>query len=136
MGERKWYSDEDLNMFKNLIEKKLQKAEELLLEQKGIMTGAHGNGTNDTSWSFKADDNPEYSTKQEAAILAHNQEVFISSCRKALIRIENKTYGICIQTGELIDRNRFLAVPHTTTCLVGKNMQKAEIPPTETFENF
>lgn len=113
------YSEQDLQIFRNLIEKKIQRAQEALSELKDVMTGA-GNGTDDTRRNFSPDDAPEYANKQEAAILAHKQEVFISSLNMALMRIDKGTYGICIHTGELIDRNRLMAVPNTTTSLVAK----------------
>lgn len=131
MTDKKGYSQEDLEVFKALIEKKLERALEVLQEQKEIMTGTGGNGTDDTRKTFQQDDAPEYANKQEAAIIAHKQEVFIDSLRNALIRIEKGTYGICIKTGELIDRNRLLAVPNTTTSLLMKNQREEPVINTE-----
>lgn len=116
----KKYSDADLLMFKALIEKKLNTATTHLAELKEILTGSTENHTNDTSWSFKADDGSQNNTKDETTILAHKQEVFIESLKLALMRIEKGTYGVCVKTGELIDRNRLLAVPNTTTSLLVK----------------
>ncbi len=112
------YSDDDLQMFKGIIENKLSRALELLEEHKEVMREA--------GEQFKPDDAPEYSNKQEATILAHKQEIFITSLRSALLRIEAKTYGICIKTGELIDRNRLMAVPNTSTGLLIKQQIKQE----------
>lgn len=121
MDDKKRYSDEDLIMFQALIEKKLERAKEQLKELRDTLTGESENGASDTAWQFKADDGSQNSTKDENTILAHKQEVFIESLQLALRRIQNKTYGICVHSGELIDRNRLLAVPNTTTCLVIKN---------------
>ena len=114
------YSQEDLLIFKLLIEKKLNRAIETFNELKDILTGGSENNTDDTSWSFKADDGAQNSTKDETTILAHKQEVFIMSLQNALTRIEKGTYGICINSGELIDKNRLMAVPNTTTSLIAK----------------
>lgn len=114
------YSDQDLQVFKQLIERKLSVAIETFNELKEILTGASENDTKDTSWGFKADDGAQNSTKDETTILCHKQEVFIVSLQMALVRIEKGTYGICVHSGELIDRNRLMAVPNTTTSLVAK----------------
>lgn len=127
MGDRKGYSDEDLAFFKKLIEDKLASAREILQEQKEIMNGSGGNQTSDTSWSFKPDDNPEYSNKQEAALIARKQELLIESLNGSLIRIDKKTYGICATTGELIDRQRLIAVPGTRTSIAVKNQQQQPV---------
>lgn len=121
------YSDQDLQMFKALIERKLASAQELFDELKIILNGTAENNTDDTHKSFKADDGAQNSTKDETTILAHKQEVFIVGLKNALVRIEKGTYGVCIQTGELIDMNRLKAVPHTTTCLIVKKEQANQL---------
>lgn len=120
MQDPKRYSDADLSMFKKLIIDKLKIAEEAYREQKDIMTGSKENSTDDTSWSFKSDDGPQYNSKEEATILAKKQEVYIISLKNALQRIENRTYGICFKTGELISKERLMAVPNTTLSLLVK----------------
>jgi len=126
---QKKYSEADLLMFKSIIEKKLASANQLLVELKEVLTGTSENGTDDTHRSFKQDDGAQNSTKDETTILAHKQELFIFSLQNALIRIEKGTYGVCVKTGELIDRNRLMAVPNTTTSLVVKiEMQNTYIP--------
>ncbi len=107
------YSSEDLLMFKELINSKLSKATEELILLKETMSGSDNNGTDDTSWKFSPDDSPQYCSKEDATILARKQEVFIQGLVEALKRIENGTYGICSISGELIDKNRLMAVPHT-----------------------
>ncbi len=116
----KRYSDIELQQFKSLIDRKLSVAIQTFNELKEILSGNSENGTSDTSWSFKADDGSQNNTKDETTILCHKQEVFIVSLRMALVRIEKGTYGICVNTGELIDKNRLFAVPNTTTSLHAK----------------
>ena len=123
------YSDQDLAVFKQLIERKLSVAIETFNELKEILSGTSENDTKDTSWSFKADDGSQNNTKDETTILAHKQEVFIVSLQMALVRIEKGTYGVCIHSGELIDRNRLMAVPNTTTSLNAKiTIQNTFVP--------
>ncbi len=107
------YSSEDLLIFKEIIETKLLKAKENLVLLKETMSGSDNNGTDDTSWKFSPDDGPQYTSKEEATILARKQEVFIQGLISAMDRINNGTYGVCSITGQLIDRNRLMAVPHT-----------------------
>jgi DnaK suppressor protein len=123
------YSKSDLQMFKELIEDKLSKALEHLNLLKQTMTGSDNNGTDDTGCKFSIDDVHLYTSKEDATILAHKQEVFILGLQEALKRIEKGTYGICYLTGELIDRNRLLAVPHTMFNIKSKesiNLNKIE----------
>jgi len=121
------YSSQDLQEFKIIIERKLSSAQKLFEELKSILKGTEENNTDDTHKSFKADDGAQNSTKDETTILAHKQEVFIVGLRNALTRIDKGTYGVCLQTGDLIDKNRLLAVPHTTTCLIIKQQQRNQI---------
>lgn len=131
----KRYSDQDLLFFKQLIQKKLDSAIIQLTELKEILSGTSENDTKDTSWGFKADDGAQNSTKDETTILAHKQEVFIISLQNALTRIEKGTYGICTITGELIDKNRLMAVPGTTTSLSAKIAIQTQIIIQNEIEN-
>lgn len=123
MGDLVRYSDEELLEFKELIQHKLEEAKvdlDLLKEQ----LSNNNNGTDDTSPSFKMmEDGSDSLSREEMAQLAARQEKFIKSLRDALIRIENKTYGICRATGKLIRKERLRLVPHATLSIDAKNMQ-------------
>ena len=83
------------------------------------------NGTDDTSPTFKAfEEGAETLSKEQNAILAGRQEKFVRDLKNALIRIENKTYGICRVTGKLIGKDRLRAVPHATLSIEAKNLQR------------
>lgn len=127
----KKYPASDLAMFKKIIDDKLSKSLEELRLLKETTTGKDTNGTDDTSWKFSPDDCPQYASKEEATIMAHKQELFIVGLRNALIRIQQGTYGVCSISGELIDRNRLLAVPHT---MYNINAKKSIQPNTNTEE--
>jgi DnaK suppressor protein len=119
------YSDKDLNEFKVLIHEKIEKAEhDLELIQSAYMND-HNNGTDDTSPTFKAFEEGSATMSKEAnSALAIRQEKFIRDLKNALIRIENKTYGICRVTLKLIGKERLKLVPHATLSIEAKNMQK------------
>lgn len=123
--ERTRYSDAELEEFRQIIQEKLQKAErdyELIKET--FMNGLD-NGTDDTSPTFKAfEEGSETMSKEQNAQLASRQEKFIRDLKNALIRIENKTYGICRVTGKLINKERLKLVPHATLSIEAKNMQR------------
>ena len=109
------YSDAELEEFKALILDKIAKAERDLEIIRGTYLNHAGNGTEDTSPTFKPfEEGSETMSKEANAQLAARQEKFIRDLRNALVRIENKTYGICRVTGKLISRERLLAVPHAT----------------------
>ena len=118
------YSDKELEEFKALIEEKIKKAQnDLELIKSSYMNGA-SNGTDDTSPTFKAfEEGAKVTSKEENTALAIRQEKFIRDLKNALVRIENKTYGICRVTGKLIDKRRLMAVPHATLSIEAKNMQ-------------
>ncbi len=119
------YSDEDLEKFKVLINEKIAKAQHDLDLIKSAYMNDHNNGTEDTSPTFKAfDEGSEVMSKEANSQLAIRQEKFIRDLRNALIRIENKTYGICRVTGKLIKKKRLQLVPHATLSIEAKNMQK------------
>ena len=126
MAEEKLrYSDEELEEFKTLILNKIEKAENDLTMLKESFVNDLDNGTDDTSPTFKAfEEGSEVMSKERNAQLAGRQEKFIRDLKNALVRIENKTYGICRVTGKLIDKERLKAVPHATLSIEAKNMQK------------
>ncbi|RKW61225.1 MAG: TraR/DksA family transcriptional regulator [Riemerella sp.] len=125
MEERTRYSDADLQEFKAIIQQKIEKAEKDLALLKESFINDQNNGTDDTSPTFKAfEEGAETLSKEQNAILAGRQEKFIRDLKHALIRIENKTYGICRVTGKLIDKERLKAVPHATLSIEAKNMQR------------
>jgi len=125
MGDRIRYSDADLQEFKAIIQQKIEKAEKDWALLKESFINDQNNGTDDTSPTFKAfEEGAETLSKEQNAILAGRQEKFIRDLKHALIRIENKTYGICRVTGKLIDKERLKAVPHATLSIEAKNMQR------------
>ena len=125
MEERTRYSDADLQEFKAIIQQKIEKAEKDLALLRESFINDQNNGTDDTSPTFKAfEEGAETLSKEQNAILAGRQEKFIRDLKHALIRIENKTYGICHVTGKLIDKERLKAVPHATLSIEAKNMQR------------
>src|SRR5690606_37937922 len=101
------YSDKDLAEFKELIQEKIVKAQHDLELIKSAYMNNHNNGTDDTSPTFKAfDEGSEVMSKESNSQLAIRQEKFIRDLKNALIRIENKTYGVCRVTGKLIAKER------------------------------
>ena len=118
------YSDPELQEFKVLVVKKLEEAREELINLQAQIINANENGTDDTGASFKMlEDGSETLAKEEAANLAARQKKFIEQLEAALVRIENKTYGICRITGKLIPKERLRAVPHTTQSMEAKLKQ-------------
>lgn len=119
------YSDKDLAEFKELIEAKIKQAEEDLVLLRGAYQNGSDNSIDDTAPTFKAfEEGSETMSKESNMALAIRQEKFIRDLKNALIRIENKTYGICRVTGKLIDKERLKLVPHATLSIEAKNMQK------------
>tara|TARA_B100001093_G_scaffold517064_1_gene597502 strand:- start:3573 stop:3959 length:387 start_codon:yes stop_codon:yes gene_type:complete len=124
MEVSKRYSDKDLAEFKDLIIGKIDSANRDLVRLRDSITLGGGNGTNDTYSSFKAfEEGSETLSKESNSLLAQRQEKFIRDLRNALIRIENKTYGICRVTGKLINKERLKLVPHATLSIEAKQMQ-------------
>lgn len=118
------YSDAQLSEFKVLIQEKIVKAKEQLELIESAYRNDSNNGTDDTSPTFKAfDEGSEVMSKETASQLAIRQEKFIRDLKNALIRIENKTYGVCRVTGKLINPERLKLVPHATLSIEAKNMQ-------------
>ena len=115
------YSDKDLAEFKELIQEKIVKAKHDLELIKSAYMNDLNNGTDDTSPTFKAfEEGSETMIKEANSQLAIRQEKFIRDLKNALIRIENKTYGVCRVTGKLIPKERLRAVPHATLSMEGK----------------
>ncbi|WP_432412091.1 TraR/DksA family transcriptional regulator [Rasiella sp. SM2506] len=118
------YSDAQLGEFRVLINDKIKKAKEQLELIESAYRNDSDNGTDDTSPTFKAfDEGSEVMSKETASQLAIRQEKFIRDLKNALIRIENKTYGVCRVTGKLINPERLKLVPHATLSIEAKNMQ-------------
>lgn len=119
------YSDEDLAEFKAIIEKKIAEAEKQLELYESVYKNGSFNGTDDTAPTFKSYDDGHKTMSQESnRQLAFRLERFIRDLKNALIRIENKSYGICRVTGKLISKERLKLVPHATLSIEAKNMQK------------
>ncbi len=119
--EKKRYSDEELEFFKKLILEKLEKAQKEYDELKKMLTNEDSNDISDTTPSFTSlEDSVEVQNREEIARLAQRQLKFIKDLKAALVRIENKTYGICRETGKLISKERLMAVPHATLSIEAK----------------
>ena len=119
------FSDADLAEFKALIQAKLEKAKNDLELIKSAYMNDLNNGTDDTSPTFKAfEEGSETMSKEANSQLAIRQEKFIRDLKNALIRIENKTYGMCKVTGKLISKERLKIVPHATMSIEAKNLQR------------
>ena len=118
------YNDKELEEFRLIILKKIQEANKELENLQAQMTSANDHGTDDTANTFKVlEDGSDTLAKEEAGQLAARQKKFIEQLENALIRIENKTYGICRVTGKLIPKERLRAVPHTTQSIEAKLSQ-------------
>ena len=125
MSEKTRYSDQELQEFKELILEKLEKAQRDYEMFKNSITHGDDNDTQDTSPTFKIlEEGAATLSKEEAGKLAQRQLKFIQHLQAALVRIENKTYGVCRETGKLISKERLRAVPHATLSIDAKNMQR------------
>lgn len=121
MSEKLRYSDAELQEFKEVILKKLEKAQSDYELLKSQVTNSDGNDIADTSPTFKIlEEGASTLSKEEAGQLAQRQMKFIQHLQAALVRIENKTYGVCRETGKLIPKARLLAVPHATLSVEAK----------------
>jgi len=121
MSEKNKYSDAELEEFRTIINEKLQKAKIDYEVLKGTLMNTDGNDVSDTSPTFKVlEEGAATLSKEEAGRLAQRQMKFIQNLQAALIRIENKTYGVCRETGKLIPRERLRAVPHATLSIEAK----------------
>lgn len=125
LDEKLRYSDADLAEFKEIIQKKIEKAKSDLELIKSAYMNDLNNGTDDTSPTFKAfEEGSETMSKEANSQLAIRQEKFIRDLKNALFRVENKTYGICKVTGKLISKERLKIVPHATMSIEAKNLQR------------
>ncbi|TJZ61228.1 MULTISPECIES: TraR/DksA family transcriptional regulator [Sphingobacterium] len=122
--EKTRYSDSELQEFKSIILEKLRIAKEELLALTRTLSNSNANGTDDTAGTYKTlEDGSATLEKEQVNQLAARQKKFIDNLEAALVRIENKTYGICRETGKLIQKERLKAVPHTTLSIEAKNKQ-------------
>ena len=125
MTEKKHYSSEELEEFKVIIENKLKVAISDYDETMKVLTNQNTNDINDTSPTYKAlEEGSTARTKEELVQMAQRQMKFIQGLKAALIRIENKTYGIDRITGELIPKERLRVVPHATLSVESKQANK------------
>ena len=124
--KRTRYSDKELAEFKKLILEKLKEAQTDYDLLKQTLSNEDNHGTDDTSPSFKLlEDGSDVMSKEETAQLAIRQEKYIINLKNALIRIENKAYGICRVTGKLIPKERLRSVPHATLGIEAKINQSS-----------
>jgi len=115
------YSDEELNEFKDLINSRLEVARKEFSYLQGQMRGKDASGIEDNSErKLSIEDGSGTMELEQVSQLASRQQLFVNNLEKALIRIENKTYGICRETGKLIDKARLRAVPHATLSMEAK----------------
>lgn len=118
------YSDEELEEFRSIINEMLDKARKEYNTLRRVIMHNRSNDIEDTTPSFKTveDDGAYQLSKEEASQLAQRQYKFIQNLEAALVRIENKTYGICRETGKLIPKERLRLVPHATLTVEAKEM--------------
>lgn len=121
--EKTFYTSEELLEFKALILKKLEEAEKNLEILNEAVKGSSRTGDEDAPTFKVSEEGRNVLSKEENANLAARQERFIRDLKNALIRIENKTYGICRVTGKLIPKERLMIVPHATTSIEGKMIE-------------
>lgn len=122
--EKTRYSDAELQEFKELILDKLRMAKEELNALASSLSSPNANGTDDTAGTYKTlEDGSATLEKESINQLAARQKKFIEQLEAALVRIENKTYGVCRETGKLIQKERLRAVPHTTLSMEAKMKQ-------------
>ena len=125
MAQKLRYSDEELQEFKNIINEKLRLARRDFNSMMQQLMNADGNGVEDTSPTYKAlEEGSTSQSKEEIAQMANRQQKFIQGLEAALVRIENKTYGIDRITGQLIPKERLRIVPHATLSVESKNARK------------
>ena len=125
MSEKTHYTDEELEEFKAIILEKMALAKREYDQIMGELTHRSGNGIDDTMPTYKVlEGGSSPQTKEELTNMAARQQKFIQGLQAALMRIENKTYGICRVTGKLIPKERLRAVPHATLTIEAKMAQK------------
>ncbi len=123
-NEKTRYSDAELLEFKELILEKMQIAREELTALTRSLSNPNANGTDDTAGTYKTlEDGSATLEKEQINQLAARQKKFIENLEAALVRVENKTYGVCRETGKLIPKERLRAVPHATLSMEAKLRQ-------------
>ena len=124
MSENTRYTDEELEVFKKVIMEKLELAKREYDQMMDVLMNRGGNGVDDTQPTYKIlEEGSATQTKEELTTMAVRQQKFIQGLQAALIRIENKTYGVCRVTGKLIPKERLMAVPHATLSIEAKQMK-------------
>lgn len=124
MSDKTRYTDEDLAEFKALILEKITLAKRDYDQMMDVLMNRDGNDVGDTSPTYKIlEEGSMTQTKEELTTMAARQQKFIQGLQAALIRIENKTYGVCRVTGKLIPKERLRAVPHATLSIEAKQMK-------------
>jgi len=125
MSDKIRYSDAELEEFRGIINSKLDKARDDYEQLKASITNMDGNDVMDTSPTFKVfEEGANTTMKEETGRMAQRQLKFIQHLEAAIIRIENKTYGICRETGQLIPKERLRAVPHATLTIEAKTEKR------------
>ncbi len=127
MADKNRYTDEELAEFKVLIEEKIKLAKREYDQMMEVLMNRNGNDVVDTSPTYKAlEEGSMTQTKEELTAMAVRQQKFIQGLQNALLRIENRTYGVCRVTGKLIPKERLRAVPHATLSIEAKQMQSGK----------
>ena len=125
MAEKTRYSDDELQEFKEIIKEKLKLARRDFTQMMEQLRNADNNGVDDIAPTYKTlEEGSAAQSKEEIAQMANRQQKFIAGLEAALVRIENKTYGIDRMTGELIPKERLRVVPHATLSVASKNARK------------
>ena len=125
MAEKTRYSDDELQEFKEIINEKLKLARRDFTQMMEQLRNADNNGVDDIAPTYKTlEEGSAAQSKEEIAQMANRQQKFIAGLEAALVRIENKTYGIYRMTGELIPKERLRVVPHATLSVASKNARK------------
>ena len=125
MTEKKRYSDEELEEFRTIINEKLRLARRDFDSMMKQIMNSDGNDVDDTSPTYKAlEEGSSTQSKEELVQMANRQQKFIQGLEAALVRIQNRTYGIDRITGELIPKERLRVVPHATLSVASKNARK------------
>ena len=124
MAEKTRYSDSELAEFRQIILEKLELAKRDYEQMMAVLMNKDGNDVDDTSPTYKIlEEGSSTQTKEEITTMAARQQKFIQGLQAALVRIENKTYGVCRVTGKLIPKERLRAVPHATLSIEAKQMK-------------
>ena len=127
MAETTRYSDEEFVEFRDLILEKIRLAQRDYQQMMDVLTNKEGNGVDDTMPTYKIlEEGSMTQTREELTNMAARQQKFIQGLQAALVRIENKTYGVCRVTGKLIPKERLRAVPHATMSIEAKLASKKQ----------